>query len=302
MTSTFHSPGKLLLTGEYVVLDGAKALAIPTSYGQSMEVSPTSSGNVEWYSKDKNGNIWFEAVFDILNLNYFGVKNAIAETLQEILREARKLNPSFLTKSEGYLVNTQLSFPRDWGLGTSSTLINNIAQWAQVNAHELLTKSFGGSGYDIAVAQYRKPIIYQLRDGNPQTKAILLPWKFTDHLFFIYLNQKQDSKKGISHYQNTAQDKTTNLDLISEITQEISQCNSLNRFTELLSLHENIISSIIKLPTIKEQLFSDFKGTIKSLGAWGGDFALVAVDKTEDLSYFKDKGYHTIIPFHEMIP
>ena len=31
---TLFSPGKLLLTSEYVVLDGALALAIPTKYGQ----------------------------------------------------------------------------------------------------------------------------------------------------------------------------------------------------------------------------------------------------------------------------
>ena len=32
--STIFSPGKLLLTSEYVVLDGALALAVPTKWGQ----------------------------------------------------------------------------------------------------------------------------------------------------------------------------------------------------------------------------------------------------------------------------
>ena len=36
---TYYSNGKLLITGEYVVLDGATALAIPTKYGQSLCVS-----------------------------------------------------------------------------------------------------------------------------------------------------------------------------------------------------------------------------------------------------------------------
>ena len=35
----FYSPGKLLLTGEYVVLDGAKSLAIPTIFGQSLNIT-----------------------------------------------------------------------------------------------------------------------------------------------------------------------------------------------------------------------------------------------------------------------
>ena len=34
MTGNFFSPGKLLLTSEYVVLDGALALALPTKLGQ----------------------------------------------------------------------------------------------------------------------------------------------------------------------------------------------------------------------------------------------------------------------------
>ena len=34
----------------------------------------------------------------------------------------------------GFKVTTKLDFPKNWGLGTSSTLINNIAQWAQVDA------------------------------------------------------------------------------------------------------------------------------------------------------------------------
>ena len=38
-TQTFYGHGKLLLTGEYAVLDGAKALSIPTRFGQSLEVT-----------------------------------------------------------------------------------------------------------------------------------------------------------------------------------------------------------------------------------------------------------------------
>ena len=34
MAGTLFSPGKLLLTSEYVVLDGALALAVPTQWGQ----------------------------------------------------------------------------------------------------------------------------------------------------------------------------------------------------------------------------------------------------------------------------
>ena len=35
------------------------------------------------------------------------------------------------------------------------------------------------------------------------------------------------------------------------------------------------MSELLDTKTIKELLFPDFSGTIKSLGAWGGDFVLV---------------------------
>jgi hypothetical protein len=47
-------------------------------------------------------------------------------------------------------------------------------------------------------------------------------------------------------------------------------------------------------------LFKDYPNTIKSLGAWGGDFVL-ATGNNSDMDYFKNKGYNTIIPFQEMI-
>ena len=34
----FHANGKLLLTGEYAVLDGAKAIGLPTKRGQSLQI------------------------------------------------------------------------------------------------------------------------------------------------------------------------------------------------------------------------------------------------------------------------
>ena len=39
-------------------------------------------------------------------------------------REIRKLNPDFLHLDSGFVIKTNLTFPRDWGLGSSSTLIN----------------------------------------------------------------------------------------------------------------------------------------------------------------------------------
>ncbi|RFN58783.1 GYDIA family GHMP kinase [Marixanthomonas ophiurae] len=300
MNNTFYSNGKLLLTGEYVVLDGATALAIPTKYGQRLTIEPTTKGELLWNSFDFKSQCWFSAAFTGDTLEVEGTdKPAIANTLQKILREAKHLNPNFLNNTEGVHVTTELDFPQNWGLGSSSTLINNIAQWAQVDAFTLLQNSFGGSGYDIAAAQQQRPFFYQLNEGQPSAKKAHLAWDFKDHLFFVHLNQKQDSKEGIVHYRN-AKVSHNDIEKISDLGKKLLLCYTLRDFENVMQSHEKTISEIIKIKPIKERIFPDFKGTIKSLGAWGGDFVLATGNEVNQ-EYFRRKGYPTIIPFTDML-
>jgi mevalonate kinase len=50
----FNSNGKLLLSGEYLVLKGAESLSIPTRFSQTLEVSNNASGKIKWESYDQN--------------------------------------------------------------------------------------------------------------------------------------------------------------------------------------------------------------------------------------------------------
>jgi mevalonate kinase len=52
MKKTFYSNGKLLITGEYLVLDGAKALALPTKFGQNLTVEEGANQEISWTSHD----------------------------------------------------------------------------------------------------------------------------------------------------------------------------------------------------------------------------------------------------------
>ncbi|MGE5943777.1 MAG: GHMP kinase, partial [Flavobacteriales bacterium] len=87
---------------------------------------------------------------------------------------------------------------------------------------------------------------------------------------------------------------------INTITTHMVSCKSLRDFDDLILQHENIISKIIKQQPVKDFLFNDFNGQIKSLGAWGGDFVMVT-SKTNPNAYFKAKGFETIIPYADMI-
>ncbi|MBT0607421.1 GYDIA family GHMP kinase [Aequorivita echinoideorum] len=298
----FSSNGKLLLTGEYVVLDGATALAIPTKYGQSLKINPSTEDGILWESLDNDGTVWFSDKFKIENGIFFSENNLneISIQLLKILQEAKDLNPEFLSESTAIKIKTKLDFPRNWGLGTSSTLINNIAQWAEVDAFKLLWKSFGGSGFDVAAAQHDSPIFFEKSGYDCSVQKIHLPWDFfTDRLFFIYLNEKQNSKEGIKKYRTHSVSKSKILK-ISDISRKLLLCYTLQDFENLMVAHERIISEILKIQPIQERLFSDFNGIVKSLGAWGGDFVLATGD-VANMEYFKRKGFDTIIPFDEMM-
>ncbi|MGZ0016272.1 GYDIA family GHMP kinase [Yeosuana sp. AK3] len=300
-TKTFYSNGKLLISGEYVVLDSAVALAVPTRFGQSLMVETIDYPKLIWKSFDEQGTIWYEETFSIDNLQSEFSKETNVTTLRliQIFKSIKQLNPSFLNSNTGYKIATHLDFKKDWGLGTSSTLINNLAQWTHVDAFKLLEMTFGGSGYDIACAQHNKPISYQLHNGKPYVSEVNFNPSFKEYLYFVYLNKKQNSREGIKKYRLNQPHELVLNDL-SKISHKLMVCKTLSEFETLITLHEEFISEIIKQQPIKQELFNDFEGSIKSLGAWGGDFILVTSQENPE-AYFKSKGFETIIPYDDMV-
>ncbi|MCB0382966.1 MAG: GHMP kinase [Psychroserpens sp.] len=303
--NNFYSHGKLLITGEYVVLDGALSLAVPTKFGQHLKVEKCTSGEIQWKSLDEKGQIWYEDTFKIDNnkiLKQVEKNDAVSNRLLQILNCAKHLNPSFLSEEKGYTITTQLEFPKNWGLGTSSTLIHNIASWAAIDPYELLDLTFGGSGYDIACAKAEKPLSYQINNDAKKRdiKTVSFDPSFKNHLYFVHLNEKQNSRDGIAQYKSNTSDLRSEIKKINLITQNIIDCSSLEEFQQLIQSHEHIISQIIKQNPVKELLFKDFNGAIKSLGAWGGDFVLVA-SENNPTKYFENKGFSTVIEYDKML-
>lgn len=307
-----YSNGKLLITGEYVVLDGVKALAVPTKFGQDLEIMPLQEPVLTWASFTHEGVCWFEASFNLKNMRLThcsyaskeeGAGETIAETLLKILLEAQRLNPKFLTGGSGFLVKTTLGFPQNWGLGSSSTLLNNIASWAAVDAYELLWNAFSGSGYDIACAQHNHPIFYQLEAQKPVVTPVDFNPSFADELFFVHLNTKQNSREGIAQYQKhrkKLKEAPEDFQQIADLAEEFVKASSKKDFEKLMVAHEERMSSIIKLARIQETAFSDYFGAVKSLGAWGGDFVL-ATGNEDTPRYFKQKGFETVVRYKDMI-
>ena len=301
----FKSNGKILLTSEYVVLDGVDCIALPTKLGQTLSVTENNSKCINWTSYDYNNNIWFKDKYTISSKNkieYSSKKNNISETLLKILKALVKLNSGKINNKIGYDFVSKLSFSRDWGLGTSSTLINNLANWAKVDSYKLLKLTFGGSGYDIACAGAENPIHF----NNFNNKIGISNSKFNpvykQNIFFIYLGNKQNSRDGIKHYNSKK--NILNKDIRNQfksINKKIVLTDSLKEFERCLATHELLISKLIGIEPIKNRLFKDYdKGIVKSLGAWGGDFVLVTGTKT-DMNYFLNKGYNTIFEYTQLI-
>ncbi|MCO5725701.1 GYDIA family GHMP kinase [Robiginitalea marina] len=302
MTS-YYSHGKILLTGEYLVLDGALALALPTRMGQWLEVVPSQAPGLRWTSRSPDGTPWFETHFSQEELGAppeGGFPSGVRERLLFMLRTARAHAPGFLQEPCSLTVETKLEFPREWGLGSSSTLVSNLANWAGVDPYTLLRESLGGSGYDLAAARHGGPLFYQLRDGHPAVSDAPFAPAFAGQLFFVYLNRKQDSREGIRRYRQRHFDQGKALREVSSLTRQLAGAPDLVSFCRALEQHEALLSDILGVAPVKEAHFPDYPGSLKSLGAWGGDFIL-ATGSEKGPGYFREKGYDTLIPYREMI-
>jgi mevalonate kinase len=303
----FYGHGKLLLSGEYFVLDGAEALALPTTVGQSMKVKYRQSYQpvLNWKSVDHTGKVWFEANYEFWHFNAIRpTDNETEKFVQSALKAVRLQNPHFLRDDVDVFVETKIEFPLEWGLGSSSSFIYNVAQWAYVSPFELLKKTIGGSGYDIACAQAFGPIKYQRFENKPQWGAAAFNPEFKDCLYFIYLGQKQNSQKEVTKYRDLkVENKNQVIAEISQLTREMIHAHDLVTFNKVIRSHEDIVGQALGYDKVKSLHFSDFWGEVKSLGAWGGDFAMVTSDRSpqETRQYFEAKGFTTVIPFSEII-
>ncbi|MFC3160390.1 Mevalonate kinase [Chryseobacterium arachidis] len=294
------SPGKLMLTSEYFAIDGALVLAVPTRLGQefSFEEKNDEKSLIFWEAYHQN-KLWLKAVIDYKNWQILET-NIIssAEFILKTLKNVQNLSETKFKDNFTYHLTTNLQFPADYGLGSSSTLMNNLAEWAQVNPFYLNTISLGGSGYDIAVAKEKSAVLYQSVPEIKYEKVDFNP-SFKNELIFIHLNQKQDSREGINFYKSKKKSQKL-VDEFSNLTRNILVCNELENFSELMLIHEQKISNFLEIPAVKAKFFADCPVFVKSLGAWGGDFVMSSkFDGFKD--YFWGKDFTTIFEWSDLI-
>ncbi len=321
--ASFYAHGKLLLSGEYFVLAGARALALPVRYGQWLDVfEGEEAGILQWESLDEKGRKWLQLRFSLPDFELLdGAASAEAVQLQAVLRAVTALrgeDASWLLdkrrasalQDAGLRVCTRLEFPRMWGLGSSSTFLSCLSQWAGVDAYELLEATFGGSGYDLAAAVASSPVFFQRRSASSGgrwealVEPVLLDFPFREMLYFVYLGRKQNSRAGIRRFQQYREQMDPGLvHRISELSEAFSICRKAEDFSALMVEHETLVGKALEMTPLQQASFPDFPGTLKSLGAWGGDFALALSAEPEEKlrAYFNQQGLGLLISWDDLV-
>ena len=298
--SSYHANGKLLLAGEYFVLYGANALALPLKVGQQLIVQDGfPSATISWQAFYEE-KVWFSCElnpqnFSVISTNY----PEKAATLSKIFKTIRTLNPAFHPKV-GTRLETSLDANPEWGFGSSSTLISLLSQWAEVNPFILNEQVFKGSGFDIACATANGPIFYI---KSEPARPVTLDYPFAEQLFLVYSGKKKKTITEVDAFLKGKKVSAHLIDEISALSEEFADCRIQKEFNFLIRQHEQLVGKLIGQVTVKEHFFSDFDGEIKSLGAWGGDFYLVSTAQpfSSVKKYFDNLGLTTIFRWKDLI-
>lgn len=305
-TRIFRANGKLMISGEYLVLSGARALAVPLRLGQQLKLRQERARecSISWVAKT-NGREWFRSTFRGEGLEFQRTNDAaVASRLRELLLAARELKPAFLKDPLRVEVETDMEFHPNWGLGSSSSLVYNLARWAGVDAYTLQFKTFGGSGYDVACAGSRQAILYRYRGQAASPMVETRPFfpLFHRQLLFVYSGRKASTSSELDKYDPAQADEGA-VKEASALSEALASAGHLQDFMSLLHEHESLVGRVIGQTPVQQARFSDFPGVIKSLGAWGGDFILAASPEGASCMarYFDKQGLGVRFPFKNLV-
>jgi mevalonate kinase len=300
----FFSRGKILLSGEYLVLFGAKALAVPSRFGQHLRVRELPGEDKIHINSRLNDTEWFSCLLGLPGLEVLETTSQqVSDFVRQLLQAAAEMKPGYFSAGRGYELVSELEFDTRWGLGSSSSLISNLAFWLEIDPYELFWKVSPGSGFDIACARASQPLFYRLLDARPNVEEANFDPPFRDNLFFVYLGKKQDSQYSVKDFRKRYSPDEKVISKISRLSENMVSASNLEEFSMMLTEHEAVMSDYLGMPTVKSLRFPGFRGAMKSLGAWGGDLVLVSWQDGEDelRKYFGVRGLHLVFRYDDLI-
>ncbi len=293
-----------MLCGEYLVTIGTEALALPVRKGQWMHVwefDSISENRLVWNAIDCKGNPWLNEIFQLplheSNEECIGERGVLLSMLKQV-------PSSFWAAQSSYRIETQLEFERSSGLGSSSTLISNFAHWTGLDAQRLQQSVFGGSGYDIALAEVGKPLIFWLE----KEQANWAPWKLDENLtsnwHLVFLGKKQNSRSSLLEVKDCLQKIQSDNFLkqqLKQVSDAVKMAQEIPMLEAGLEMWQALLSMALGLKTPYQQfdILPIRGGLCKWLGAWGGDMLLVNQNFARKNAFFLEK--YTVVSWNEWV-
>jgi len=283
----FYAPGKVMLCGEYTVTIGQEALALPTQLGQWMRVwefEMKDEWKLVWQSQDIDGQAWWNMSF---SLEQFLVDSdtvfeefaddAIALNLLKMLQQ---LPMKTWTPGKSVRIETHLQFPQEWGLGSSSTLCALLARWSLGDAQKIQQAVWGGSGYDVAVAEVGKPLVYWISGDEPNWAEWRLRPELSANWWILMPGNKQNSRESLRSVKERLlelQQEPFIMHQLKQIIDRIKLAEDVPTMEAGLEMYQAILGTMLEVDTPYQKMgWQPVRGGLcKWLGAWGGDMILV---------------------------
>lgn len=304
MDQQYYAHGKILLTSEFMILHGARALAVPLNLGQSLKLqSKGDPGTLHWTAM-YNDQSWFKTKIATNTLTVQETTDgSISGNLVHMLKQLLDIKPAFFGQINAFDVITNLEFHPEYGFGSSSTLTHLLSRWAEIDPMQLHFKISRGSGYDVACAGADSPLLYQVVNDMPVSETVEFQPDCMEQIYLVYLGKKQQSGSSVAAFLDHYHPIQADIDYFSGLTSDMLKANSIEELGSVMEAHENRLSSILQTPVLKTLIFPDLNGYVKSLGAWGGDFAMLVTDwDRETISdYLNRKGMSDWYPYRELV-
>ena len=276
-----------MLCGEYAVTIGVEALALPVYLGQWMYVwefdSPGGGDRLIWEAKEKDGSTWLNESFalPLETMEAETEKSSERDRSREVLHSMLSMvAEGFWKTGKSYRIETQLEFDRSSGLGSSSTMVANFARLAGLDAQIVQQKVLGGSGYDVAVAELGKGLVFWKNAEVANWDAWKLSADLTSKWKIVFLGKKQNSRNALADVKGKLMEIEKDDFLMHQLQQVCAAVKMANQVPMLeagLEMWQAILAMSLGLETPYQHFkFQPTKGGLcKWLGAWGGDMLLI---------------------------
>ena len=175
--------------------------------------------------------------------------DAIALNLLKMLQQ---LPMKTWTPGKSVRIETHLQFPQEWGLGSSSTLCALLARWSLGDAQKIQQAVWGGSGYDVAVAEVGKPLVYWISGDEPNWAEWRLMPELSANWWILMPGNKQNSRESLRSVKERLlelQQEPFIMHQLKQIIDRIKLAEDVPTMEAGLEMYQAILGTILELDT-----------------------------------------------------